>query len=72
VRFLGRNPVCPSCRADCAALTVDFVLDGQEFTAIDGGPQFAFNESIKAMFGMKKLDIAALQAAADEASSVDS
>jgi predicted 3-demethylubiquinone-9 3-methyltransferase (glyoxalase superfamily) len=27
-------------------LTVDFVLDGQEFTAIDGGPQFAFNESI--------------------------
>jgi predicted 3-demethylubiquinone-9 3-methyltransferase (glyoxalase superfamily) len=116
-------------------LTVDFVLDGQEFTAIDGGPQFAFNESIsllincadqeeidyywaklseggeegpcgwlkdkygvswqvvpsalaklmmsdpndgraqramKAMFGMKKLDIAALQAAADEASPVDS
>jgi predicted 3-demethylubiquinone-9 3-methyltransferase (glyoxalase superfamily) len=112
-------------------LTVDFVLDGQEFTAIDGGPQFTFNESIsllinctdqeevdyywaklseggeegqcgwlkdkygvswqvvptalaklmmsepdtgraqramKAMFGMKKLDIAALYAAADEVS----
>ena len=27
-------------------LTVDFVLDGQEFTAINGGPQFTFNESI--------------------------
>jgi hypothetical protein len=28
--------------------------------------------AMKAMFGMKKLDIAALQAAADEASPVDS
>ncbi len=27
-------------------LTVDFVLDGQEYTAINGGPQFTFNESI--------------------------
>jgi predicted 3-demethylubiquinone-9 3-methyltransferase (glyoxalase superfamily) len=116
-------------------LTVDFVLDGQEFTAIDGGPQFTFNESIsllincadqeeidhywaklseggeegpcgwlkdkygvswqvvpsalaklmtsdqdkgraqramKAMFGMKKLDIAALYAAADDVAQVDS
>jgi predicted 3-demethylubiquinone-9 3-methyltransferase (glyoxalase superfamily) len=109
-------------------LTVDFVLDGQEFTAINGGPEFKFDEAIsllinckdqdevdyyweklteaggeegpcgwlkdkfglswqvtpegfneimndadpqradramKAMFGMKKLDLAALQAAAD-------
>ena len=110
-------------------LTVDFVLDGQEFTAINGGPEFTFDEAIsllincadqdeidyywdklseggeegqcgwlkdkfglswqvcpagmaevlndpdraarpaamKAMLGMKKIDIAALQAAADQA-----
>jgi predicted 3-demethylubiquinone-9 3-methyltransferase (glyoxalase superfamily) len=108
-------------------LTVDFVLDGQPFTAINGGPEFTFDEAIsllincadqdevdyywdklteggeesqcgwlkdryglswqvvpagmeemlndadqqrgqramKAMLGMKKLDLAALQAAAD-------
>jgi predicted 3-demethylubiquinone-9 3-methyltransferase (glyoxalase superfamily) len=27
-------------------LTVDFVLDGQDYTAINGGPEFTFNESI--------------------------
>src|ERR671919_1691796 len=27
-------------------LTVDFVLDGQEFTAINGGPEFTFDEAI--------------------------
>jgi predicted 3-demethylubiquinone-9 3-methyltransferase (glyoxalase superfamily) len=110
-----------------SVLTVDFVLDGQEFTAINGGPAFTFNEAMsllincadqeevdyywskltaggeesqcgwlkdrygvswqvcpvgmleilnhpdrarsqramQAMFGMKKLDMAALQAAAD-------
>jgi predicted 3-demethylubiquinone-9 3-methyltransferase (glyoxalase superfamily) len=110
-------------------LTVDFVLDGQEFTAINGGPDFTFDEAVsflidcadqeevdyywdklseggeegpcgwvkdryglswqvvpagmaelmsdpdqdraqramKAMLGMKKLDVAALYAAADQA-----
>jgi predicted 3-demethylubiquinone-9 3-methyltransferase (glyoxalase superfamily) len=110
-------------------LTVDFVLDGQEFTAINGGPEFTFDEAIsllincadqdeidyywtklseggeegqcgwlkdkyglswqvvpvgmaemmtdadqgrgqramQSMFGMKKIDVAALYAAADEA-----
>jgi len=110
-------------------MTVDFVLDGQEFTAINGGPEFTFDEAVsflitcedqdevdhywsrlteggqevqcgwlrdryglawqvspvaldellsdpdpgrsqramKAMLGMKKLDVAALRAAADEA-----
>jgi predicted 3-demethylubiquinone-9 3-methyltransferase (glyoxalase superfamily) len=110
-------------------LTVDFVLDGQEYTAINGGPQFTFDEAIsllincagqeevdyywnklseggeegpcgwlkdkfglswqvvpdgmgellggpdqeraqramKAMLGMKKIDVAALHAAADQA-----
>ncbi len=27
-------------------LTVDFVLDGQEFIAINGGPEFTFDEAI--------------------------
>ena len=27
-------------------LTVDFVLDGQSFTAINGGPQFPFTEAV--------------------------
>jgi predicted 3-demethylubiquinone-9 3-methyltransferase (glyoxalase superfamily) len=27
-------------------LTVDFVLDGQAYTAINGGPEFTFNEAI--------------------------
>jgi predicted 3-demethylubiquinone-9 3-methyltransferase (glyoxalase superfamily) len=27
-------------------LTVDFVVDGQDFTAINGGPEFTFNESV--------------------------
>ena len=27
-------------------LTVDFVLDGQEYTAINGGPDFTFDEAI--------------------------
>ena len=27
-------------------LTVDFVLDGQDYTAINGGPQFTFDEAI--------------------------
>jgi len=27
-------------------LTVDFVLDGQRFTAINGGPEFTFDEAV--------------------------
>ncbi len=29
-----------------SVLTVDFVLDGQRFTAINGGPLFKFNEAL--------------------------
>jgi predicted 3-demethylubiquinone-9 3-methyltransferase (glyoxalase superfamily) len=29
-----------------SVLTVDFVLDGQEFTAINGGPEFHFDEAV--------------------------
>lgn len=118
-------------RSAGTVMTVDFVLDGQEFTAINGGPEFTFDEAVSflincadqdevdyywskltegggeegpcgwvkdrfglswqvcpvalnelvndpdpgraqramtAMLGMKKLDIAALQAAADQPS----
>ncbi len=30
-------------------LTVEFVLDGQRFTAINGGPGFSFNEAVSLM-----------------------
>ena len=33
-------------RAAGMVLTVDFALDGQEYTAINGGPDFSFNEAI--------------------------
>jgi predicted 3-demethylubiquinone-9 3-methyltransferase (glyoxalase superfamily) len=29
-----------------SVLTVDFVLDGQAFTALNGGPQFTFDEAV--------------------------
>ena len=29
-----------------SVLTIDFQLDGQEFTALNGGPEFKFNEAI--------------------------
>jgi predicted 3-demethylubiquinone-9 3-methyltransferase (glyoxalase superfamily) len=35
-------------------LTVDFTLGGQEFTAINGGPQFTFDEAIS--FGIQCAD----------------
>jgi predicted 3-demethylubiquinone-9 3-methyltransferase (glyoxalase superfamily) len=34
-------------------LTVDFVLDGQEFTAINGGPEFEFDEAISLLINCK-------------------
>ena len=34
-------------------MTVEFVLDGQEFTALNGGPRFKFNESISLVIHCK-------------------
>ena len=34
-------------------LTVDFVLDGQRYTAINGGPQFTFDEAISLLVNCK-------------------
>ncbi|MEU7581316.1 VOC family protein [Streptomyces sp. NPDC041068] len=123
VSYYGENAPRPA----GTVLTVDFELDGQPYTAINGGPEFTFDEAVsfqidcadqaevdhywtklseggeegpcgwlkdryglswqvvptmlgelitgpdadraqramQAMFGMKKLDVAALQAAAD-------
>ncbi len=33
-------------RAAGTVMTVDFLLDGQEYTAINGGPEFRFTEAI--------------------------
>ncbi|MFI2367953.1 VOC family protein [Streptomyces sp. NPDC018833] len=33
-------------RAAGTVLTVDFVLDGQPYTAINGGPEFTFDEAV--------------------------
>jgi predicted 3-demethylubiquinone-9 3-methyltransferase (glyoxalase superfamily) len=37
-------------------LTVDFVLDGQEYTAINGGPEFPFTEAVSLMINCKDQD----------------
>jgi predicted 3-demethylubiquinone-9 3-methyltransferase (glyoxalase superfamily) len=34
-------------------LTVDFLLDGQPFTAINGGPEFTFDEAISLLINCK-------------------
>jgi predicted 3-demethylubiquinone-9 3-methyltransferase (glyoxalase superfamily) len=34
-------------------LTVDFVLDGQEFTGINGGPAFTFDEAVSFLVNCK-------------------
>jgi predicted 3-demethylubiquinone-9 3-methyltransferase (glyoxalase superfamily) len=37
-------------------LTVDFALDGQEYTAINGGPQFTFDEAISLLINCADQD----------------
>jgi predicted 3-demethylubiquinone-9 3-methyltransferase (glyoxalase superfamily) len=37
-------------------LTVDFVLDGQEYTAINGGPEFRFTEAISLLINCADQD----------------
>jgi predicted 3-demethylubiquinone-9 3-methyltransferase (glyoxalase superfamily) len=39
-----------------SVLTVDFVLDGQEYTAINGGPQFTFDEAISLLINCADQD----------------
>jgi predicted 3-demethylubiquinone-9 3-methyltransferase (glyoxalase superfamily) len=58
-----------------SVLTVGFTLEGQSFTALNGGPRFPFADAdpakaertMQAMLQMKKLDIAALKRAHDGA-----
>jgi predicted 3-demethylubiquinone-9 3-methyltransferase (glyoxalase superfamily) len=40
------GPDMPPPMKEGDVLTVDFTLDGQEYTALNGGPQFAFTEAI--------------------------
>jgi predicted 3-demethylubiquinone-9 3-methyltransferase (glyoxalase superfamily) len=37
-------------------LTVDFVLDGQRFTAINGGPEFSFDEAVSFLIECRDQD----------------
>jgi predicted 3-demethylubiquinone-9 3-methyltransferase (glyoxalase superfamily) len=54
-------------------LTVDFVLDGQPYTAINGGPSSSSTRPrrssstapTRTMLGMQKIDLAAIKVAAD-------
>jgi predicted 3-demethylubiquinone-9 3-methyltransferase (glyoxalase superfamily) len=39
-----------------SVLTVDFVLDGQPYTAINGGPQFTFDEAISLLINCADQD----------------
>jgi len=39
-----------------SVLTVDFELDGQAYTAINGGPQFTFDEAISLLINCKDQD----------------
>lgn len=45
----GRGPVG-------TVMTVDFVLDGQGFTAINGGPQFNFDEAFSLLINCQDQD----------------
>jgi predicted 3-demethylubiquinone-9 3-methyltransferase (glyoxalase superfamily) len=68
--------------AKCSVMTVEIELDGRHFVGLNGGPQYQFTPAIsspqgprksqaamRAMFGMKKFDIAVLQETCDPASS---
>lgn len=43
-------------RPAVTVLTVDFVLDGQEYTAINGGPNFTFDEAISLLINCSDQD----------------
>jgi predicted 3-demethylubiquinone-9 3-methyltransferase (glyoxalase superfamily) len=43
-------------RPEGSVMTVDFELDGQEFVALNGGPQFTFNEAISYQVSCKDQD----------------
>jgi predicted 3-demethylubiquinone-9 3-methyltransferase (glyoxalase superfamily) len=45
----GKSGAEVSGRPEGSAMTVTFLLDGQEFTALNGGPEFNFTEAISFM-----------------------
>jgi len=79
-RRLDAEPNMNKAMAPHKILTITFELDGQTFIALNGGPQFKFNESISFMvrcdsqqevdeywekLKMKKIDLAELERAAE-------
>jgi predicted 3-demethylubiquinone-9 3-methyltransferase (glyoxalase superfamily) len=43
-------------RPEGTVMTVDFELDGQPFVALNGGPQFSFNEAVSFQISCKDQD----------------
>jgi predicted 3-demethylubiquinone-9 3-methyltransferase (glyoxalase superfamily) len=42
----GREAAAVSGRKEGSVMTIAFTLDGQDFTALNGGPHFRFNEAV--------------------------
>ena len=51
--YEGDEVVEVSGKEEGSVMTVSFYLDGQKFMALNGGPQFKFNESISFMIDCK-------------------
>lgn len=55
ILFTSRYPEAVPDRAG-TVLTVEFELDGQRFTALNGGPQFEFNEAVSLLIECEDQD----------------
>ena len=52
----GQSSTRPTGPRTGTVLTVDFVLDGQQYIALNGGPQFTFNEAVSLMINCADQD----------------
>lgn len=52
----GKEAAQATGRPEGSAMTVVFELDGQTFTAINGGPQFRFNEAVSLVVNCRDQD----------------
>ena len=46
IESVSRSPADTPSGPEGMVLTVEFTLDGQKFLALNGGPEFAFNEAV--------------------------
>src|SRR5712671_4989279 len=63
---INRSPADTPSGPKESVLTVDFTLDGRSHIALNGGPEFKFNESVSLSIDCEdqaKIDIAALERA---------